>query len=301
LNTCFVSAPAGFNLAKIKKIIIQKDFEFINASDIFYHGKTISEKINNLISLSDLFIAVFDKKLENGNILFELGIAVAHKKQIIIIAPPNYRLPSDLNDFLILNIPQDNIEALGFAIDQFLEAADKTMKKRERKSFIIDDGISKPVGNKIIEFKNRLNNMNIEDISENKLVNFVGDLLKEVGISVIQHSHKPDLTADFAIWSDDLGAILGNPILIEIKKNIWSRSQASKVTNKLIRYIEKTNSKSAIVFYLNGLSSIEIQKYTNQYNIIFYQLGDFIEQLQSNSFSDTLRIHRNIIAHGEDV
>jgi hypothetical protein len=300
LQTCFVSAPAGVNLSEIKKILLERDIELIHPSEVLSHGQSISEKINKLISQSDIFIAVFDDPLENGNSLFELGIAVACKKQIIILTPPSFSLPSDLTGFLILKVSQDNFDALGFAIDQLLTVTHKKKKRSESKSFREFRGVSKPVGNKIYELKNRLNNLDPR-IAGYELESFVADLLKESGISVIQQSNKPDIGADFAIWSDDLGAILGNPILIEIKRTIRSRSQALQVTNQLLSYMQKSNSKSAIVLYLEGLQSDKIQGVAKQFNILFFQLGDFVEQLQNMSFADTIRIRRNIIAHGGDV
>jgi hypothetical protein len=300
LFTCFVSAPAGVNLARIKKLLLEKGLEFIHPSEILSYGQSISEKINTLISQSDIFIAVFEDKFERGNTFFELGIAVARKKQIIILTSPSFPLPSDLTGFLTLKISQDNFDALDFAIDQLLAATIKKKRKKEPRSFKGFREVGKPVGNKIFELKHRLDNLD-PGITGDELENFVSDLLKESGISVIQQSKMPDVGADIAIWSDDLGAILGNPILIEIKRNIRNRSQALQVTNQLLSYLQKTNSRFAIVLYLEGLPSSSIQEFSKQFNVLFFQLGDFVEQLQNKSFADTIRIHRNIIAHGGDV
>jgi hypothetical protein len=79
---------------------------------------------------------------------------------------------------------------------------------------------------------------------------------------------------------------------------IRNQAQALQVTDQLTRYIEKSNSKSAIVLYLEGLPSNQIQNFTNKFNILFFQLGDIVEQLQDNTFADIIRIRRNIIAHG---
>ena len=127
--TCFVSAPAGVNLARIKKLLLEKGLEFIHPSEVLSYSQTISEKINKLISQSDIFIAVFEDKFESGNTLFELGIAVARKKQIIILPSPTFSLPSDLTGFLTLKISQDNFDALDFAIDQLLAATRKKKRK----------------------------------------------------------------------------------------------------------------------------------------------------------------------------
>ncbi len=117
----------------------------------------------------------------------------------------------------------------------------------------------------------------------------------------MQQSNRADIEANFAIWSNDLGALLGNPILIEIKRDIKNHSQVQQVTNRLHSYMQKSNSKSALVLYLEGLSSSKVQELAKNFNILFFQIGDIIEQLQDRSFADTVRKHRNIIAHGGNV
>jgi CAP12/Pycsar effector protein, TIR domain/Restriction endonuclease len=295
--TCFISAPAGVNLIKIKSILNEKGLEFINPSDFLSSGQSISERISELISQADLFIAVLDNELPNGNIYFELGLAVAQKKQIIILAPSNFELPSDLVGFLYLKIDSDNIEALGFTVDQLLAAPFKKRKKRLIKK---PSQISKPGGYGIMKLRDRLKSLN-HRIADHELENFVGDILKESGISIMKQSNKPHFGADFAIWSDDLSAILGNPILIEVKKSIRSASQVRTVANQLLNYMNKSNSRSALVLYLEGLPSSEAQSAAHIFNIIFFRLEEFIEQLQDKSFADTVRTRRNIIAHGKDI
>lgn len=295
--TCFVSAPAGVNLSRIKQILLERDIEFVLPSEVLAHGQTISEKINKLISRSDIFMAVFDDVHDSGNILFELGLAVGLKKQIIILTPPSLSLPSDLSGFLVLRVTQDNLDALGFSLDQMLAAIRKKSKKRVTKKYDDLKITKKPISNKIYDLKDKLNDLDPR-VAGYTLERFVADLLRESGISVIQQSEKPDTGADFAIWSDELAAILGNPILIEIKRAIRDRAQALQVTNQLTRYIEKSNSKSAIVLYLEGLPSDRIQNFTHEFNILFFQLGDIVEQLQNDTFADIIRIRRNIIAHG---
>ncbi|HUT72880.1 MAG TPA: TIR domain-containing protein [Desulfatiglandales bacterium] len=295
--SCFISAPAGVNLLKIKRILSEKGLEYIHPSEIPFSGESISEKISKLISQADLFIAVFDDDLPNGNIFFELGLAVAQKKQIIILAPPKFKIPSDLAGFLYLKIDADNIEALGFTVDQLLAAPIKRTKKRQLKK---PPHVGKPAGFGVIELRNRLKSLDPK-IAGYELENFVGDILKESGISIIKQSNRPDLGADFAIWSDDLSSIFGNPILIEIKRSIKSAAQVKKVTDQLLRYMNKSNSRSALVLYLEGLPSFEAQTAAQQFNIIFFQLEEFIEQLQEKSFSGIIRTRRNIIAHGGEI
>ena len=297
LLTCFISAPAGVNLSKIRQLLFEKGLELLHPSEIATYGQSISEKISELISQADLFLAVFDKSYESGNTFFELGIAASQRKQIIILSPPNFELPSDLTGFLFLRAGADNIEALGFAIDQLLEAPIIKKKKRQLKKSSIR---TKPSTVKSIDLLEKFNLLS-QGVTGYKLESFVAEMLKESGVSIVRQSERQDYGADFAIWSDDLGTILGNPILINIKKSIRSHDQVKQITNQLTGYLHKTNSRSALVLYLEGIPSREAQNIARVFNIFFFQIGEFVQQIQDRSFVDVIRTRRNIVAHGGEV
>ena len=297
LLTCFISAPAGVNLSKIRQLLFEKGLELLHPSEIATYGQSISEKISELISQADLFLAVFDKSYESGNTFFELGIAASQRKQIIILSPPNFELPSDLTGFLFLRAGADNIEALGFAIDQLLEAPNIKKKKRQLKKSSIR---TKPSTVKSIDLLEKFNLLS-QGVTGYKLERFVAEMLKESGVSIVRQSERQDYGADFAIWSDDLGTILGNPILINIKKSIRSHDQVKQITNQLTGYLHKTNSRSALVLYLEGIPSREAQNIARVFNIFFFQIGEFVQQIQDRSFVDVIRTRRNIVAHGGGV
>ena len=296
LLTCFISAPAGVNLSKIRQLLFEKGLELLHPSEIATYGQSISEKISELISQADLFLAVFDKSYESGNTFFELGIAASQRKQIIILSPPNFELPSDLTGFLFLRAGADNIEALGFAIDQLLEAPIIKKKKRQLKKSSIR---TKPSTVKSIDLLEKFNLLS-QGVTGYKLESFVAEMLKESGV-IVRQSERHDYGADFAIWSDDLGTILGNPILINIKKSIRSHDQVKQITNQLTGYLQKTNSRSALVLYLEGIPSREAQNIARVFNIFFFQIGEFVQQIQDRSFVDVIRTRRNIVAHGGEV
>lgn len=295
--TCFISAPVGVNLIKIKSILNKKGLEFIHPSEIPSSGQSISEKISKLISHADLFIAVFDNELPNGNIYFELGLAVAQKKQIIILAPSNFELPSDLAGLLYLKIDADNIEALGFTVDQLLEAPIKKKKIRPPRKRPVTIRPRSVISSTAIEKIKLI----IPDTSEYDLESLVAEILKESGISIVRQPEKRDYGVDMAIWSDDLGSFLGNPILVEIKRSLKELGQIKKITEKLLTYLDKTNSRSALVLYSEGPPSREVQNIAGVFNIFFFQIGELVQQLQDSSLVDVIRIRRNIVVHGGDV
>lgn len=295
LLTCFVSAPSGVNLSNIRSLLSEKGVKFTHPSEIILSGQNLREKISEAISQSDLFLAVFDQAHESGNTFFELGIAAALKKQIIILSPSNFKIPLDLTGFLYLRADVENTEALGFAIDQ-LPPIRKTKKIPPKKR----SKVTKSSSIKVAELVGKFNLLG-PNVTDYELETFVEEMLKESGVSIVIVRQSKGAGADLAIWSDDLGSILGNPILIETRKNIRTHDQAKKITNQLIGYLDKTNSRSAIVLYLGGLSSREAQKSAEVFNVFFFQVGELLQQLQDRSFVEIVRTRRNIVAHGGDV
>jgi hypothetical protein len=297
LLSCFVSAPSGVILSKIRELLSVKGVKFIHPSEIILSGQNIREKISEAISQSDLFLAVFDQAHESGNTFFELGIAAALKKQIIILSPPNFEIPSDLTGFLYLRTDAENTEALGFAIDQLLEAPIRKKKK------ILPKKRSKATKQSSIKVAELVEKSNLLGpiVTDYELERFVAEMLKESGVSIVIVGQPKGAGADLAIWSDDLGSILGNPILIETRKNIRTHDQAKQITNQLLGYLDKTNSRSALVLYLEGLSSREAQKTAEVFNVFFFQIGELLQQLQDKSLVEIVRTRRNIVAHGGDV
>jgi nucleoside 2-deoxyribosyltransferase len=65
-------------------------------------GRTITEHAADIISESDLLIAILDSKQSNSNIYFELGYAFGLGKRILVVVPPELALPTDLTDMFYI-------------------------------------------------------------------------------------------------------------------------------------------------------------------------------------------------------
>ena len=292
MQKCFISAPAGVKLGKIKKVLSENGLDAVHLSEIPGAGLSIVEKVTDAISDAELFIAVLDQSKSNENTLFELGLAYAQNKQILILAPPGVSIPTDISGLLYIQSGVDNVDALRFAIEQLLSAPKR--RKRPQKSQIIS---SKPLGHKADNLLTELDEYS-EHVSGYELVKIVTKLLEQSGISVIAPSKLESRKVDLAIWVDELEAVLGNPILIEIKERIDSQEQVMKISNQILEYISKSNSRYALLIYHEGLSQRIIQDSIGSFNILCFQLRELIQQLQIRSFGEVVRTTRNIIVHG---
>ncbi|RQP18388.1 MAG: hypothetical protein EAS52_05665, partial [Parapedobacter sp.] len=89
--------------------------------------------------------------------------------------------------------------------------------------------------------------------------------------------------------------VFGNPILIEIKKEINSKVLES-VTKNINKLINNNFAESCLVFYdnLEGLKKTDLPN-TSKY--LFIQISDFITKLNDGDFNDSIRKIRNEIVH----
>ena len=294
LPTCYISAAPGIDIAALREVLHQKGLQAVLPADISSTGSTIFEKAKDLIKNADFVLAVLGHKAGNENIYIEIGIAVAYGKRIIIVAPSDFDLQLDVWSLVQVTADFERTEALGFAVDQLL-AAPKGKRRRQTKTA---KPAGKPRGVKIAAWlrsveslKAGASNANFEDL--------VNDILKASGIHVVTRAKDPDAGPDFAIWLPELDTILGNPILIEIKKSLSGRADVTTAVNKITNYMTRSNSRFALLLYLEGPSTDVAQSEARTYQVLLLRLPELIESLKNESFSSHIRRLRNKLVHGQ--
>ena len=122
--------------------------------------------------------------------------------------------------------------AISFALDQLLTIPRHAKHKIKE----VNINKSKPIGSiadNLIAKLDRLGN----EIQYKDLEDIIVSALKASGIRLLSTSQQGH-DADMAIWSDELQADIGNPLIIEVKK---------KVSNQNIRSIIETVNRSVSV------------------------------------------------------
>ncbi len=133
--------------------------------------------------------------------------------------------------------------------------------------------------------------------SERNFELFFKDVFEIYKLNVIQNKFdaKSDFYTDFCVWSDKLSNVIGNPILIEIKKEINSRV-LENITENIGKLLTNNFAESCLVFY-DTLKGIEKKNLPNTSNYLFIQISDFIAKLNDGDFNDSIRKIRNEIVH----
>ena len=291
--TCFISAAPGIDITALRSILHRKGIGSLFPFDIPDAGLTLFEKAKELIKNADLFLAVLGSESANRNSYIEIGIAVGYGKKILIVAPPEFALPSDVWGLVQVTADFERSEAVSFAIDQLL-AAPKTEKRRAAKTAKPE---STPLGVKAEALLEDIRSLGVH-ATHSDVERIVSDLLQSSGINVVTPAKDPVTGPDFAIWSPELSTILGNPILIEVKKSLRKRADIAIVTKQVTQYMGRTNSRYALILYLEGLPSDVVQREAGAYQLLFLRLPDFLESLKSETFFAHVRRRRNEIVHG---
>lgn len=284
----FVAYHYGQNVSHIYRILKDNDIHFFDSMTDLNYGTSLQESILNEIKASDIVIIVYSEV--SGNLGFEAGIAVALKKPIFSIISEKENYPDFLMDTTHVYANPSDSEKIEFSLKHFL----KNIKPKPKKS-------------KTTKKDNQWSNSKrwrteydkIEYRNAVALEHFFHSIFEELSIEYIEQpkNSKIDYRADFSIWNDDLEAYFGNPTLIEIKYNLTNRNINSAI-NQLNDSINKTNAKSAIIFYAKITKSLknEIKTYC-QPNLLIIDISDFVIQLDKFGLQKAILKLRNEIVH----
>jgi hypothetical protein len=247
LKTCFISAPAGAPLAVLRASLESRGFRVLVPQDLAV-GSDWAFEIQKQISQADLVIGVLTSGRQSPWVLFEVGQASALGRRIVLITSPESEpIPFALHQVLVLRIDLDNQEAIGFALDQLLSAPEHQAKRSSaagRRPFAV---LGSESDHLITKLDRSLASSDWHTVQE-----IVAEALQASGADVVVTSPTHDTGADFAVWSDVLEPFVGNPLLVEVKARVRSRSDADAALRQISSYLEASGSRWALLLYGEG-------------------------------------------------
>ena len=144
----FISTPTSMDTKSLRDAFKERGFDPVTIDDVAAQGQSLTERIGDCIEKADWVLVVFPQQGRNPNVLIELGYALAKKKRIIALVPPDGEVP--VADIPYLRTELDNKDAIGFWLDQVLTATKG--KVRPRRGHVRK---SKPLGSAADEFAAR--------------------------------------------------------------------------------------------------------------------------------------------------
>ena len=281
----FVSYRYGSDISVVFDILKNHGIEFFDSNSDIMIGKSFQEAISKGIQECGFFVTIYESA--NANIAFEIGLAYALKKPIFAIINTSVQ---DFPDFLIESVhvqsQANDYEKIKYSFDIFI----KNIKPKKKSSKSKHTILQKTVFQDWLEVYN-----SIEQKNEITLEKFINEILEKYKIEVIENkwNKNSSFIADFCIWSDSLTNALGNPILIEVKREIHSRN-LKHILSDFTKALDKSNAKTGIVFYdyLTNIDRTElINKSSSQ--LFFIEIKEFLQTLNNVDFNQAIISIRN--------
>jgi hypothetical protein len=289
-GSVFISAPASVDTSKLRETLEDRGFDPFTLEDTEAGGRSISELIDESIDRADLVLVVVPRRgTRNPNVFIELGYALAKKKRILALIPPDEESP--LGDVPYLRTELDNREAIGIGLDQVL-AAPKGKGKSRR------DGVNKtkPLGAAADRLLEQVR-ANRGQITETEFMGVVRRAIEESGVStVVSEPTASDRGVDLAVWSDDLEPLIKNPVVIELKSRLQGKEHFEQALAQLARALDMTHTQLGLLIYAASDGPTD-EEAVHDPRILVFSLEDFLCLLKENGFGDLLRRARNVRAH----
>jgi hypothetical protein len=254
-------------------------------------GADWASEIQREISRADLVIGVVPSARQAPWVLFELGQASALGRRIVLITSPKADpIPFSLHQFVTLRIDLNNLEAIGFALDQLMVAPEPAKERRTLSKSATGLG---PKADVLITQLER----SLAAGSWAAVEQVVAEALRASGADVVATSAERDVGADFAVWSDVLEPFVGNPLLIEVKTKLTSKTAATHALRQLASYMGASGSRWALLLYGEGPQE-QVEQARQHPNVLILSLRSLLEGLRTQSFPELIRDLRNRRVHG---
>ncbi len=292
ITKAFIAAPAFIDLSVITEELHKRGVKPITAYQLHPTGISIMNEIEEAISSVDFVIAVISDQFY-GNVFFELGLAYAKKKRMMLILSPKIKdVPSDLSGSLYFRAESSNREAIAFALDQLI-ASQKIKPVRYDKP----RQKSHALGDRVDEYLKRLRESR-KALRGHDLEEMVVEIFQESGVEAVCRRPTKDLGVDIAVWSDDFQGVLDNPILVEVKSRIRNNNELLKELKQLDMYRNKSGAKWALLLVSSAFTSSALSSIPFVGGVIAITISEFLERLRTRSLVETLRNLRNERVHG---
>lgn len=288
IHSCYLAAAPYTVLFPIVQLLEEREISVVSEAETNVHASAAS-RAADLIRRADLVVCVVGTE-EQANVLFEAGIAYGLGKRILFVVPPTVTLiPFDIASLNLTRASLDDRAAIGFALDQLLQSPPPVSQSSSSVA-----GQWQPLRDKADEFLKELRSLMKQDHqSDAGLARLVERVLVAAGARSVTKG-EPAQGADLVVWDDELQAITGNPILVEVKRTL-----SPGAVNQVLSWLLQGRGKFGLLLYGAGPESTSPFVPRHPF-VIALPILDLVESLRSRSLGRVLTEHRNRIVHAVD-
>lgn len=236
-------------------------------------------------------IGVLTRDRASQWVLFELGQAIAQKKQILLIAYPSAgSIPSDLRGVVTVRTTLGRLSAVAFALDQMLAAPPHQPQEALSRS-------ARPKDYQLL-YQLKQNALERGWETARQLEEHISSVLKSAGAEVVVQSKKSDRSVDLAVWSDQWETSVGNPLLVEVKSHVNNRRQAENAVSQLQKYIGESGTRTGLLVVGQGVEWFERLPKSKLKQVLVLSALDLVQQVEHEDLGMVIlnAIHRKRLA-----
>ncbi len=316
--SCVVISDGRFGLTQTMSILVEEGFQLLFAPDAAGEAY-LAARTRQIRSAS--FCLTILRERPSARLLFELGLATALGSSVLAVAerdapPETLQLPG----VLYLRPSGDPTEAIRYALDQLKHARRHDERKRSRiyqPHHLTDAGSpsfreeprrsripnsksyeSAPPGIGALATSLRSSFVHSGQFNERLAVQAVSDALQANGVLVVGNAEfgsraRPDL----AVWVEELGQYVGNPLPIEIRRTLSTFRDARELVARMAPSLGST--AWLLLLYWSG-PHVDSQTSPTLLppNVIALSIEAFFSRLENESFISIVRHLRNQRVHG---
>ena len=191
--------------------------------------RPIAETIREAIQGADVVVAVVGARSSVANVAYELGIATALRRRIVLVADPAANLPSSWQGLFMIHARPANVAAVEFRLRAYLRHELKSPippgRVPERAPVTTDalPALAHHAARERAPPRHRSRKGPEEArqpagayLADSAAEAQVAAIFERAGLEVIWHPTKQRSEFDLAVWIVELEAVLGNPLLVEV-------------------------------------------------------------------------------------
>ncbi len=291
-RTVFVSSPARTDTSVIRRVLEGEGIRVLE-SELLEPGQLIRESLIEGIQKADAVIAVLGDRNANSPVFYELGIADAMAKPVLVVSADALDPANDVALYPYIRARHDDEEALRFGLVHFLRAPHHGVKPERDYT-----AVTKPIGAVVDGLLARVRAD--ERIMHDELVSIIAVAIQESGVAAqAAVSRRPageEIPADIAVWSDELTSFVGNPLPIEIRSSLVTQSDTEAAAQTIMRAMIGARARWGLILYRKATP--DALHALNKFPVLAMSIEDFLEGLRTRSFARIVTDLRNRTVHG---
>lgn len=283
----FIASSQG-DVAEVEKAMQHFDLDAVTLERAATPGTSWVDSLHRCVNDADMVIGIMGDRRKDTNVFFELGVASALNKPILLFITPDYPInlvpPSGIP---YLRMDLRNQDAVMFGLKQVLSLSPRDRIRQPANGFT-----TRPIGPVADQLLAKL-----PQTSPREFEDLIYDAIKASGAPTIARgSEAEDMGVDFAVWSSDLEPTITNPLLIECKSSLHDQSNVNEAIGRMFRALEAIHNGCGIVLYK------EAGKVPNavpsSLPVVFVSAEEFINGLRDTGLAEYVRKLRNAAFHG---